>query len=128
MSKNKGKTAKQKADRRTGYLLTHDQLGVLLGFMEIPGEEEGEMQRIPMFSNFESGGRGEALILWSDMPLLVILDEIKNQLREFGPEGFTLTPIHCRKGKLFLPMHKCEKLGIPKWHDGMPRQYSDYTH
>ena len=125
---SKSKSDRKKAAKRDGYLLTHDQLGVLLGFMELPGEEEEEMRRIPMFSNFEPGGRGEGLILWSDMKLLVILDDIKNQLRDFGPEGFTLTPIKCRKGQLFLSMKACEELGIPKWSETPAGHYSTYTH
>jgi hypothetical protein len=62
------------------------------------------------------------------MQLLPILDDIKNQMRDFGPEGFRLTPVTCKPGKLFLPMRDCEKLGVPKWHDLPTLHYSAWHH
>lgn len=118
-----------KSGKQQAYLLTHDQLGVLLGFMELPLDEEGTTAKmVPMFSNFEAGGRSEAIILWPDMKLLPILDDIKNQMRDFGPEGFTLTPVKCKPGKLFLPMRDCAKLGVPKWNDLPTMHYSAWHH
>ena len=126
MSKHK---KANKPSKQQGYLLTHEQLGVLLGFMEIPTDEEGTTTKmVPMFSNFEPGGRGEALILWPDMKLLPILDDVRNQMRDFGPEGFTLTAVKCNPGKLFLPMQECEKLGLPKWNDLPTMHYSAWHH
>lgn len=116
MSKAKGKKAK-KAAKQQGYLLTHDQLGVLLGLMEVPVDDEGAMMEVPVFSNFAAGGRQEALILRADLRLYALLDRITQQSREFGLEGFRLLPVKCKQGELYLPMEKCIKLGLPQWHE-----------
>jgi hypothetical protein len=124
--------SKRKKARRAksaeGYLLVHDQLGVLLGFSEIPTDQPDERLEVPVFSNFEAGGRREALILWPSMRLFVMLDDVKQQMRDFGPEGFSLKPIRCRRGRLFLPMKECRDLGIPQWNEFPADYYSGLSH
>lgn len=127
MSKGKGKNAK-KATKQQGYLLTHDKLGVLLGFLELPVDNESGTLEMPIFSNFEAGGRQEALILRADLRLYTLIDRITQQTREFGPEGFRLLPVKCKQGELYLPMEKCVKLGLPKWYEYPPHWGSESRH
>lgn len=122
MSKGKKAKAKRKVAKQQGYLLAHDKLGVLLGFMEIPGEEEDQLMDIPLFSNFEPGGRAEALILRSDLKLYSVVDRVVQQSKHFGTEGFQLIPVTCKQGELYLPMAKCRELGVPEWH-AIPTDY-----
>lgn len=96
-----------RVSRTRGYLLTHRTLGVFLGF------DEG----LPLFSNLEPAGRQEAIIFPAELNLVSFesLDLVKESLRHFGPEDFSLLPIKRRNGQMYLPMAECVRLGLAPW-------------
>lgn len=102
----------------TKYLLTHDSLGVFIGFAK------GNFY----WSNLDSGGNGNALLLSKDGlkdPFIKYM--IKFMGNHFGNKFSTKT-CQVAQDEEYLTMEECVKLGFNKWCEFGNEYYTEKYH